>query len=153
MIGEIGVHQNGAARFQRGINAYPKISDGAVLMSEAELRVMYGAADSSRAHIGDLQQNTNIGVHINIDELVSRHFAVLGTTGVGKSSAVVILLQQILSTRPNLRIFLVDPHNEYSKCFGDKAQVFTPRNLRLPFWLFNFDEIVEAFLGDRHRAG
>jgi len=149
LIGEIGVHQNGTARFQRGINAYPKIGDSAVLMSEAELRVIYGAADSSRAHIGDLQQNTKIGVHINIDDLVSRHFAVLGTTGVGKSSAVVILLQQILSTRPNLRIFLVDPHNEYTNCFGDKAQVFTPRNLRLPFWLFNFDEIVEAFLGDR----
>jgi hypothetical protein len=74
---------------------------------------------------------------------------VLGTTGVGKSSAVVILLQQILSTRPNLRIFLVDPHNEYSNCFGDKAQVFSPANLRLPFWLFNFEETIEAFLGGR----
>ena len=51
--------------------------------------------------------------------------------------------------RPNLRIFLVDPHNEYGRCFGDKAQVLTPRNLRLPFWLFNFEEIVDAFFGGR----
>src|SRR4029078_10956359 len=47
------------------------------------------------------------------------------------------------------RIFLVDPHNEYSPCFGDKAQVLNPRNLRLPFWLFNFEEIVAAFFGGR----
>ena len=51
--------------------------------------------------------------------------------------------------RPNLRIFLIDPHNEYTPCFGDKAQVFSPRNVRLPFWLFNFEETIEVFLGGR----
>ena len=91
----------------------------------------------------------NIDVHIDIDQLVSRHFAILGATGVGKSSGVAIILQKILDTRPNLRIFLVDPHNEYGRCFGDKAQVLTPRNLRLPFWLFNFEETVDAFFGGR----
>jgi uncharacterized protein len=59
------------------------------------------------------------------------------------------VLQKILDTRPNLRIFLVDPHNEYGRCFGDKAQVLTPRNLRLPFWLFNFEETIDAFFGGR----
>ena len=88
-------------------------------------------------------------MHIDIDNLVSRHFAVLGATGVGKSSGVAIILQKILDTRPNLRIFLVDPHNEYGRCFGDKAQVLTPRNLRLPFWLFNFEETIDAFFGGR----
>ena len=57
--------------------------------------------------------------------------------------------QQILEERPDLRIFLIDPHNEYGRCFGDKAQVLTPRNLRLPFWLFNFEETVDAFFGGR----
>ncbi len=149
LIGEIRTAAGAPARFQRGIDSYPKIGDGAVLMNEHELRIVYGAADADRAHIGDLQQNTNIGVHVNIDDLVSRHFAVLGTTGVGKSSGVAIILQNILSVRPNLRIFLVDPHNEYGQCFGDKAQVLTPRNLRLPFWLFNFEEIVDVFFGAR----
>ncbi len=73
----------------------------------------------------------------------------LGTTGVGKSNGVAIILQQILDERPDLRIFLIDPHNEYGRCFGDKAQVLTPRNLRLPFWLFNFEETVDAFFGGR----
>ncbi len=149
LLGEIGPGENRTVSFTRGINSFPKIGDGAILMSERELRVVYGAVDNDRAHIGDLQQSPDIGVHINIDDLVSRHFAVLGTTGVGKSSGVVVILQQIIATRPNLRIFLVDPHNEFAGCFGDKAVVLSPANVRLPFWLFNFEEAVEAFLGGR----
>jgi DNA helicase HerA-like ATPase len=148
LIGEIR-SVAGVPRFQRGIEAYPKIGDGVVLVTERDLRIVYGTVDADRAHIGDLQQSTSIGVHINIDDLVSRHFAVLGTTGVGKSSGVAILLQKVLNVRPNLRIFLVDPHNEYGQCFGDKAQVLTPRNLRLPFWLFNFEEIVDVIFAGR----
>ena len=149
LLGEIRAAGEGSARFQRGITEYPTIGDSAIMLGERELRVVYGHADSDHAHIGDLQQNSDIGVHIDIDNLVSRHFAILGATGVGKSSGVAIILQQILDTRPNLRLFLVDPHNEYGRCFGDKAQVLTPRNLRLPFWLFNFEETIDAFFGGR----
>ena len=149
LIGELLSRPSGAPRFQRGVTEYPNIGDGAAMLGERELRLVYGAADADHAHIGDLQQNTNIGVHIDIDNLVSRHFAILGATGVGKSSGVAIILQKILDTRPNLRVFLVDPHNEYSRCFGDKANVLNPRNLRLPFWLFNFEETIDAFFGGR----
>src|SRR6185312_2005417 len=111
LIGEIFA-QDGKQKFQRGVTEYPNIGDGAALLTERELGLVYGGADSDHAHIGDLQQSAAIGVHVDIDSLVSRHFAMLGATGVGKSSGVAILLQQILDTRPNLRIFLVDPHNE-----------------------------------------
>ncbi len=147
LIGEIKT--GAAAGFQRGVTEYPNIGDSAAMLAERELRQVYGMADVDHAYIGDLQQNAKIGVHIDIDSLVSRHFAILGTTGVGKSSGVAIILQKILDTRPNLRIFLVDPHNEYGRCFGDKANVLNPRNLRLPFWLFNFEETVDAFFGGR----
>jgi len=149
LIGELLASAPGATRFQRGVTEYPNIGDGVFMLTEAELRVVYGAADADRAHIGNLQQNPNIHVHIDIDNLVSRHFAILGATGVGKSSGVAIILNKILETRPNLRIFLVDPHNEYSRSFGEKANVLNPRNLRLPFWLFNFEETVDAFFGGR----
>ncbi|MBI1203195.1 MAG: DUF87 domain-containing protein [Rhodopseudomonas sp.] len=149
LIGEILPDGAGGARFQRGITEYPNIGDAAAMLDESELRLVYGTADADHGHIGDLQQNENIAVHIDIDHLISRHFAILGATGVGKSSGVVIILQKILETRSNLRIFLVDPHNEYGRCFGDKANVLNPRNLRLPFWLFNFEETVDAFFGGR----
>ncbi len=81
--------------------------------------------------------------------MLSKHFAVLGSTGVGKSSGVSLLLNEILKARPNLRIFLLDVHNEYGRCFGDRALVLNPRNLKLPFWLFNFEEIVDVLFGGR----
>jgi DNA helicase HerA-like ATPase len=147
LIGEISL--SGSTQFQRGVAEYPTLGSPVVLLDGRELRMIYGGADKNRAYIGDLQQEASINVNVNIDDLVSKHFAILGTTGVGKSSSVAIILNEILKTRPTLRIFLVDPHNEYGPCFGDKAQVLTPRNLRLPFWLFNFEEVIDAFFGGR----
>ena len=149
MVGEIKADERGAARFLRGVTEYPSIGDATALLTERELRLVYGGGSSDTAHIGSLQQDHSIAVHINIDDLLSKHFAILGTTGVGKSSGVAIVLQEILKARPTMRIFLVDPHNEYGRCFGEQAQVLTPRNLRLPFWLFNFEETIDAFFGGR----
>lgn len=147
LFGEMREH-NGAPAFSRGITDYPMIGEPALLMTNEELRLIYGNSRAT-AHVGTLRQDTSIRALVDVDELLNKHFAILGTTGVGKSSGVAIILQQVLAARPDLRIFLVDPHNEYSRCFGDRAQVLNPRNLRLPFWLFNFEETVDAFFGGR----
>ena len=55
----------------------------------------------------------------------------------------------MLAAKPNLRVFLVDPHNEYARSFREKAQVLNPKNLKLPFWLFNFEETVDVFFRGR----
>ncbi len=149
IVGEIKASASGAAYFQRGITEYPTIGEPAVLMSDRELKLIFSGRGGRPSNVGVLQQDPTIATQIDIEPLVSKHFAVLGTTGTGKSSGVVLLLQQILEERPDLRIFLIDPHNEYGRCFGDRAQVLTPRNLRLPFWLFNFEETVDAFFGGR----
>ena len=60
-----------------------------------------------------------------------------------------MILRQVLEAKPNLRVFLVDPHNEYARSFREKAQVLTPKNLKLPFWLFNFEETVDVFFRGR----
>ena len=54
-----------------------------------------------------------------------------------------------MRARPDLRIFVLDPHNEYGRSFGDRAVVMNPRNLKLPFWLFNFEEFVDVIFGGR----
>ena len=147
LFGEVREH-DGVAAFSRGITDYPAIGEPALLMTNEELRLIYGNTRAT-AHVGALRQDQTIRALVDVDELLNKHFAILGTTGVGKSSGVAIILQQVLAARPDLRIFLVDPHNEYGRCFGDKAQVLNPRNLRLPFWLFNFEETVDAFFGGR----
>ena len=81
------------------------------------------------------------------NELLGKHFAVLGTTGSGKSCSVTVLLQAILDIAPSGHIILLDPHNEYSRAFGSKAEVIDPTTLNLPHWLLNFEESIELFVG------
>ena len=149
LMGEITRDAGRGPHFERGVANYPAIGDGAAMMSNADLRVIYELSGSGSINVGHLQQDSSIGGFLNGTELVGRHFAMLGTTGVGKSSGVAIILHELQRTRPDLRIFLVDPHNEYGRFFGETAQVFTPRNVKLPFWLFNFEEIVDVFFGAR----
>src|SRR6476469_592430 len=149
MMGEIKQRDDGKAYFQRGVTDYPAIGDPAALITRDELRLIYDISGSDTINIGYLQQDTSIGAYVNVDEMLSKHFAVLGTTGVGKSSGVALILQQILEARPNLRLFLLDGHNEYGRCFGDRALVLNPRNLKLPFWLFNFEEMIDVLFGGR----
>src|SRR5215217_3225598 len=149
MMGEIKQRDDGKHYFQRGVTDYPAIGDPAALITRDELRLIYDISSGDTIDIGYLQQDTSIGAYVNVDEMLSKHFAVLGTTGVGKSSGVALILQQILEARPNLRLFLLDGHNEYARCFGDKALVLNPRNLKLPFWLFNFEETVDVFFSGR----
>jgi DNA helicase HerA-like ATPase len=106
-------------------------------------------ADVATGTVGRLLQDPTVEAHIHTNEMLSKHFAVLGTTGVGKSSAVMTILREVLEAQPDLRIFLLDAHNEYARCFGDQSLILNLRNLRLPFWLFNFEEIVDVFFGGR----
>ena len=149
LMGEIRKDERGAAAFQRGVTAYPRIGDPVVAISGDELRLIYGTGGNETIKVGKLQQNGKLDAYVHVDDLLSRHFAVFGTSGVGKSSGVVLLLREILKVRPNLRIFLLDTHNEYARCFSERAQVLDPANLKLPFWLFNFEEMVDVIFGGR----
>ncbi len=148
LLGEI-LNGSSGPRFQRGVTSYPTIDDPVDLITNQELRTIYTPARSDHIHVGTLQQDPSVMAYIDVEEMLNKHFAVLGSTGVGKSSGVSLLLNEILIARPNLRLFLLDVHNEYGRCFGDRALVLNPRNLKLPFWLFNFDEIVDVFFGGR----
>jgi len=136
-------------KFQRGVTNYPTIGDAVDLISNAELRTVYAPSGSDQINVGTLQQDPSVIAYVDIEEMLSKHFAVLGSTGVGKSSGVSLLLNEILKSRPNLRVFLLDVHNEYGRCFGDRSLVLNPRNLKLPFWLFNFEEIVDVLFAGR----
>src|SRR6201747_675647 len=136
-------------KFQRGVTNYPTIGDAVELITSQELRTVYAPTGSDQINVGTLQQDSSVIAYVDIEEMLSKHFAVLGSTGVGKSSGVSLLLNEILKSRPNLRVFLLDVHNEYGRCFGDRSLVLNPRNLKLPFWLFNFEEIVDVLFAGR----
>ena len=148
LVGEIPL-QDGEEGFRRGVTDYPAIGDSVEILAGRDLERVYSGSGQQTIEIGHLHQDPTIPATIRVNELLSKHFAVLGTTGVGKSSGVAVLLRGIIEARPDLRVFLLDGHGEYGHCFDDRAHVITPRSLKLPFWLFNFEEIVDVIYGGR----
>jgi hypothetical protein len=149
LLGEIRRTDNGFTQFQRGITGYPVVGDKVELLGSEGLRAVYDTSGADTINIGQLQQDSSIGAYVKVDEMLRKHFALFGTTGVGKSSGVAVILRQVLAAKRNLRVFLIDPHNEYARSFRDQAQVLNPRNLKLPFWLFNFEETVDVLFRGR----
>ncbi len=149
LIGEIKRDERGDLVFRRGVTEYPMIGDEVGIVSRAAMHVIFDPTGPHAISIGHLQHDSSIVASVNVQEMLSKHFAILGTTGVGKSSGVALILRETLENSPGLKIFLLDPHNEYGRCFGERAQVLNPHNLRLPFWLFSFEEIVDVFFRGR----
>jgi hypothetical protein len=149
LIGEIRNHGTSSAHFVRGVSAYPAISDAVTTVGSEELALIFRGGSARTVEIGKLQEDATIAACIEVDEMLSKHFAVLGTTGVGKSCAVALLLHRILAVRPDLRVLLLDVHNEYGRCFGERALVLNPTNIKLPFWLYSFDEFVDVLFGGK----
>src|SRR5690349_8626029 len=103
LLGEIRTHDNGSLVFQRGITRYPMIGDAVRLLSGDSLRMVFDTCGAAVIKIGKLQQDASIEASVKVDDMLGKHFALLGSTGVGKSSGVAVLLRAILEVRPNLR--------------------------------------------------
>jgi hypothetical protein len=147
-IGELPKDESGApTMFRRGISCYPSLGDVVSRATKDELAMAY-ACDAERSiRIGAIQQDSSIPAMVKIDELLGKHFAVLGTTGTGKSCAVALILRRILEKTPQAHILLLDLHREYAAAFREFAELVQPDSMNLPFWLLNFDEIVEILIG------
>ena len=133
--------------FQRGVATYPLPGQGIFIASVVELERIYRRPSKPSIRVGSLSQASSLPVHLLMDDLLGKHFAVLGTTGAGKSCSVTVLLHAILKNAPKAHVILLDPHNEYSRAFPKKAEIIDPTMLNLPHWLLNFEESTELFIG------
>ena len=77
-----------AARFRRGISAFPALGDAILPVIQDDLACVYASSASSTVRIGTVHLNQSQPVLISPDDLLGKHFAILGTTGCGKSCAV-----------------------------------------------------------------
>ena len=145
LVGETEIDQAGnATSFSRGIANYPTIGCVTHRIRGADLARIYDSDNIGMTQVGHLTQDPDVEAKISIDSLLSRHFAVLGTTGVGKSSAVSLILRKVIKIRKDIRVLLLDPHNEFGGAFGSHALTIDANNLILPFWLFRLDEFCDA---------
>ncbi len=139
-----GSHQG----FQRGVSVFPPIEAPVYLATAEDLAQVYSPRDTASVPVGTLYQANSVTAYLRIDDLMGKHFSIVGTTGSGKSCAVATILRAVIDRNPNAHVMLLDPHNEYARAFMGRSIVLSPEEgLRLPYWLFNFDELAEIVLG------
>lgn len=148
LIGEVR-DVGGKPVFDRGVTVYPHIGAVAHRIRSRDLEAVYDLGGRHSVRIGTLSQDESIAACIAVDDTLNRHFAVVGTTGVGKSTAVSLILRKAIAARPDLRVLILDPHNEFASTFADKAIRIDSRSLDLPFWLFRLEELVEVLFRGR----
>lgn len=149
LVGEIHTGISGKAEFSAGISKYPYLGAVVHRMRSADLAVIYDPGVIDTAVIGKLTQDPTLGALIHVPSLLSRHFAVVGTTGVGKTTAVTLLLHKALQADPSLRVLILDPHNEFAAAFPSQSVVIDTDTLDLPFWLFRLEEFTEVLFRGR----
>jgi len=146
LLGELAGPASDSNRiFSRGISIYPVLAAPVFMASPEDLTLIYAKPDGWTVPIGSLYQNPDRTAHLLLEEFLSRHSAILGTTGSGKSCALALILHALLKQNPNAHVVLLDPHDEYASAFQGVADSITPRNLQLPYWLLSFEEVSELF--------
>jgi hypothetical protein len=134
------------SNFRRGVTRYP-IPGAAVLpVTTDDLRAVFAASDEPHIEIGTVYPTDDIRGALYVDPMLSKHFAVLGSTGTGKSTSVALILHRISQLSPEGHIVMIDPHGEYSAAFKGCGEIFNVDNLQLPYWLMNFEEHCEVLL-------
>src|SRR5690606_34402993 len=149
LVGEVRDTEDGKPVFDRGVTVYPHIGAISHRIRPRDLEAVYDLAGRTAVTIGNLSQDAGISARIAIDDTLNRHFAVVGTTGVGKSTAVSLLVRKAIEARPDLRVLILDPHNEFSAAFPDRSIRIDTTTLDLPFWLFRLEELVEVLFRGR----
>lgn len=142
-------------RFERGVSTYPLPQQTVYLTPKTELRFIYGKAKGAVVQLGQHVGSGGTPCLADLNELLGKHTAVLGSTGAGKSGTVAAIIHSILERGDkNLyekwkpRIIILDPHGEYGTAFADHTKLSSDDGtLTLPYWLLNFQETVALLIG------
>ncbi|QRM55903.1 ATP-binding protein [Sinorhizobium sp. BG8] len=149
LLGEVHVGRDGREEFSAGITQYPYLGSIAHRIRASDLAKVYDTGLSDVCSIGKLTQDESLDATIHVPSMLEKHFAIVGTTGVGKSTAVTLLLHKAIKSDPKLRVLILDPHNEFAAAFGDLAVTIDTDTLDLPFWLFRLEEFAEVIFRGR----
>lgn len=149
LLGEL----DALGKFQRGVSIFPSLDDEVRFATSQELTSMYPPEGRGFIGIGGLSTSRGHVLRLDVAKLVTRHTAVLGSTGSGKSSTVARIIQAMLAHgfgRAN--IVVIDPHGEYSAAFVGNASVKSfdgegAAALSIPYWALGLDDLLRAYMG------
>jgi hypothetical protein len=132
--------------FRRGVTRYPMPGALAHVATSADLRQIYASDGRASIGIGTVHPTRDIRAGLYIDSFLGKHFALLGSTGTGKSTSASLILHRICELAPEGHIVMIDPHGEYISAFRTRGHLLDVSNLQMPYWLMNFEEHCEVFL-------
>lgn len=148
----LGIIRNG--QFERGgdtITIPPKQVEPA---KKEEIKKIFEEtlSEEKRFDFSTLSADKDIPVPVDGDKFFSKHIAIVGSTGSGKSHSVAKIIQNAAKAKEgtyqglnNSHIVIFDIHSEYKTAFPD-AKFIDIDNLVLPYWLLNSDELQELFI-------
>lgn len=144
------------SKFERGVSQSPTTGDIVHLVTIEDLQNIYGGYSRlSSINVGNISISESLNACLDLDKLVARHFAILGSTGSGKSNAVGVTINAIIEKDfHRSRILILDPHGEYNSVFKDKSSVLKvntidiKQKLFVPYWALPFSEFVSLFDGN-----
>lgn len=146
---------NSRLNFERGVATYPLPQQTVYITPKAELRFIYGNAKGAVIRLGEHVGSGGAPCYAQMNELLGKHTAVLGSTGAGKSGTVAAIIHSILERGADAghqhwhpQIIILDPHNEYGKAFAGHQRLSTDEgSLKLPYWLLDLEESLSLFIG------
>lgn len=141
--------------FERGVSTFPLPQQRLYLTQKSELKHIFGEGGRASLLLGEHVGSGGTPAYADMNELLGKHTAILGSTGAGKSASVAAILHSILErgssiVAPNWKphIVILDPHDEYAEAFTGCNRVSTDdNNFSLPYWLLNLDETISLLVG------
>jgi len=151
LAGEVVPDHSRRLTFRRGVSNLPTLGDAVLLADKHDLTRVYAPPQAASIKIGSVFQDASVPARLLVDDLLAKHFLIVGSTGSGKSSAVTCILQRLLSDHNHAHVLILDIHNEYSAAFGGLVEPINLDNFSLPFWMLDFGEMVAALVSrDAH---
>jgi len=132
--------------FRRGVTRYPIPGAMVYPANTTDLKQVYASDGRANVEIGTVYPTKDIRAGLYIDAMLGKHFALLGSTGTGKSTSAALILHRICLAAPQGHVVMIDPHGEYSAAFRQTGQILDVSNLQMPYWLMNFEEHCEVLL-------
>ena len=150
LVGEI----DGIGNFQRGVSTYPALDDLVHFATRADLARVFPEEDEFHVRFGTVAATADVPVALDAQRLVTRHAAIVGSTGAGKTSTVCSVLQSFIRGGwSSANIIVIDPHGEYADALPDHASARSvlatdqEHRLQVPYWALPAADLLKAVGG------
>ncbi len=148
--------------FDRGSLLLPVPTEHAFIVDKDTLDKIFSADGDHDFPLGKLSMNRTTDLMINGNRFFSKHIAIVGSTGSGKSCTVARVLQDVVginqcqninkNKQNNSHVVIFDIHDEYTAAFTLKKEEdfnlsrLDIDSLQLPYWLMNSEELESMFI-------